>query len=99
MVAPSIRHRVRRGRGVKLLNSFPRPQVTAERYRELEVLVGQLAGQLPYHDIGECLIVRDLLENTLKRWALDERMAQHQVEKAIADEANSRTVVRLVTND
>lgn len=38
----------------------------------------QLAAQLPHDDLGECLIIRDLVGNILRRWVMDERMMQHE---------------------
>lgn len=81
------------------LDAIPRPDVDAGCYRKLEALAMQLTLQLPHDDVGKCLIVRDIFENVLKRWAADERMAQHQPAKAIADEINRGSVIRLISGD
>jgi GAF domain-containing protein len=62
-----------------MLDTLPRPDVSAERYRELELLENQMALLMPSHRLEECLIIRDLIENRLRRWFRDERMVRHEV--------------------
>lgn len=79
-----------------MLDAIPRPDLDPTRYRELEIRAMQIATQLPHEDIGEVLLVMDILENVVRRWQQDERMAQHQPAKAIADEINRNNIVRLL---
>jgi len=76
-----------------MIDTIPRPEVSAERYRELDILAMQFMVQLP-HDVGECLIVRDLLGNHLRRWIMDKRLPRHQ-EPDISEPG----VIRLKVND
>lgn len=62
-----------------MIETLPRPNVTAEEYRECEALAMQIMLQFPHHDLGKCLIVRDLCANMLERWLADERMARHEI--------------------
>jgi hypothetical protein len=68
-----------RAEGAKVVDTLPRPVVSPERYRELEVLAMQIMVQIPHQNLDECLIVRDLCENILRRWIENERMAQHEI--------------------
>lgn len=61
------------------MKSFPRPDVTPARYRELEVKAMQLMLQLDHRDLGECLIVSDICTNILRRWVANERLAEHEI--------------------
>lgn len=60
-----------------MVDSIPRPIVSPERYRELEVIAMQIMLMAPTQDLGECLIVRDICTNILKRWLADERLPAH----------------------
>jgi hypothetical protein len=80
-----------------MINAYPRPDVTADRYRELEVLAMQLVLSMPHQDLSECLIIRDLMDNVILRWLGDERLARHKPQQAVADELNRGTVVRLIS--
>lgn len=62
-----------------MLDTLPRPDVSAERYRELENLEMQMALLMPSHKPDECLIIKDLIDNRLRRWFRDERMVRHEV--------------------
>jgi hypothetical protein len=83
--------------GALIFDSIIRPEVTADRYRELEMVAMQSMMQFPHHNLGECLIIRDIQTNILRRWLMDERIARHQPADAIAEAINQGTVVRLVT--
>ena len=80
-----------------MFDTLPRPDVTADRYRELEAIAMQVCLQLPHHDLGECRIIMDIVRNTMRRWHNDDRVARHQPAQAIADEINSRNVVKLIS--
>lgn len=56
-----------------------RPNVSPARYRELEILAMQMMIQMPHHNMGECLIIRDLCANILRRWWENERLAEHEI--------------------
>lgn len=82
-----------------MLNSRQRPNVDAERYRELHAIAMSIILQLPHHDIGECLIIRDLCDDIIKRWMQDERLARHRPHDAMAEHVNQRNVVRLMPSE
>lgn len=81
-----------------MIDAYPRPNVPPNEYRELEVLAYQLMTQIPHHDIGKCLIIRDICTNVLRRWIEDERMARH-TEQEETEEAIGANVVRLKPSD
>ncbi|EIM25714.1 hypothetical protein MicloDRAFT_00064410 [Microvirga lotononidis] len=60
-----------------IFESNPRAVVSSERYRELETLAMQLLIQLPT-DEAEILIVRDIVDNHVRRWLTDERLPRHR---------------------
>lgn len=62
-----------------MVDTLPRPVVSAQRYRELEILAMQIMCMVPHHELGECLIIRDLCTNILRRWLANERMAEHEI--------------------
>lgn len=62
-----------------MLDTLPRPSVSPERYRELEVMAMQIMVQVPHENLGECLIVHDLCVNILRRWVENERMIEHEI--------------------
>lgn len=78
-----------------IVDNYPRPEVTAEEYRELETLAMQRFLQLPLGDLGKCLIAFDIERNLIKRWLADERLPQHRALGVIQDAINEGTVVRL----
>lgn len=55
------------------METYPRPNVSPARYRQLENCEMQLALQLPT-DLGEACIVLDLLMNRYRRYIADERL-------------------------
>lgn len=79
-----------------MIDAIPRPEVDAATYRECETIAMQIMLQMPHHDLGRCLIIRDIQTNILRRWLNDERMARHQPVDALAEAINQGTVVRLL---
>lgn len=64
------------------MDTLPRPEVSPERYRELEMCHWQImmmAQATCQHDMNELLIVRDLCTNTMRRWFENERLVKHEV--------------------
>lgn len=80
-----------------MLNAMPRPVVTPERYRELEIIAWQIMQSLPHQNLGECLIIRDLCENALGRWIAGERLPSHEPQKSFAasSDPGNTNVIRL----
>lgn len=96
---PLFDDRIRAGWGNIMTDTIPRPEVTPERYRELEMLAMQLLIQLPHQNVGECLIVLDIVRNVVRRWHEDERMARHQPQVAVTREILGPNVVRLSASE
>lgn len=76
----------------KMIDTLPRPELSADEYRECEVLAMQIMIQLPHHDKGKCLVIRDICTNIHRRWLDDERMHQHRPFDAMAEMVNSNIV-------
>lgn len=66
------------GRDKLVVDELPRPMISAQRYRELEKLSYSIMMMAP-DDLGECLVVRDICTNIMRRWLTDERMAEHEI--------------------
>lgn len=65
-----------------MVDSLPRPEVSAQRYRELEMCAWQIMmmAHATCHDSqDELLVVRDICTNIMRRWIADERLFQHEV--------------------
>jgi hypothetical protein len=84
-----------------MIETLPRPEVSAERYRELEILEMQMALLMPSHKMDECLIIKDMIDNRLRRWFRDERLTRHETETR--EDASASTegekVIRLPRGD
>lgn len=82
-----------------MTDTIPRPEVTPERYRELEMLAMQELIQLPHQNVGECLIIMDIMRNVVRRWHEDERLVRHRPQEADALELLGPNVVRLTVSE
>lgn len=65
-----------------MVDTLPRPKVTPDRYRELEMgswQIMMLANTICNGDMGEMLVLRDLCTRHMERWTEDERLAHHEL--------------------
>ena len=65
-----------------MVDTLPRPQITAQRYRELEMSSWQvmlMAHASCGENLDEMLVMRDICTRILERWMADERLAQHEI--------------------
>lgn len=65
-----------------MVDSLPRPELSAAEYREMEMgswQVMMLAHGICQGDMGKMLVLRDLCTRHMERWAEDERLAYHEI--------------------
>lgn len=82
---------------MKKMETFPRPNVSPRRYRQLENIEMSLALLLP-DDLGESCIILDMLQNRIRRHLENERMAGHNGEakpQGLTAEAGEGNIILL----
>jgi hypothetical protein len=66
----------------KMVDTLPRPKVSTERIRELDMAAWQImmmAHATCQHDMDEMLVLRDLCTDIMQRWLDNKRLVKHEV--------------------